>query len=220
MVMLGLGTLVLAAGSISGLTYEKRRDREFHFPPLDIGQDITADRPILVIVLGTGFNPDPQLPANNQVSGAYLSRLLEGVRILRACPDARLLVSVAGKADAAEKRLFLDRMIELLKIDSARVSIITNAQSTSNEAQEFAARYNGEQVVVVTSAGHMVRAMQIFEDASLSPMAAPADYGFARAGSPGEKIWPRWVPSADGVGSNHQWLYEQIASLWHLISGR
>lgn len=219
MALLGLGTIVLAAGGISGLTYEKRRAREFLFPPLDVAQELTPDKPVLAVVLGTGFNPDPRLPANSKVSGVFLARLLEGVRILRSHPDARLLVSVAGKADASEKRLFLGEMIDLLDLDPARVSIITSAQSTSDEAEEFAIQHKQEQVVVVTSAGHMVRAMQIFSDAGLEPHAAPADYGFARAGSPGEKVWPRWIPSADGISSNHQWLYETAAMLWHSISG-
>ncbi len=219
LVLLGMGTLVLAAGGISGLTYENRREREFRFPALEVQQELTPDKPVLAVVLGTGFNPDPRLPANSKVSGVFLARLLEGVRILRSHPDARLLVSVAGKADASEKRLFLGEMIDLLDLDPARVSIITGAQSTSAEAEEFATRHREEQVVVVTSAGHMVRAMQIFSDAGLEPHAAPADYGFARAGSPGEKVWPRWIPSADGISSNHQWLYETAAMLWHSISG-
>jgi len=218
--LIALGTMLLTFGSLSGFTYEKRREQEFVYHPLDIANDLPQEQPVLVIVLGTGFNPDPQLPANSQVSGAFLSRLLEGVRIFRSRCDANMLVSIAGKADSTEKQQFLDRMIELLQLDPARVTLVSTAKSTSDEAEETARQHHNEQVIVVTSAGHMPRAIQIFRDANLAPLAAPTDYGFPRAGSPGDKIWPRWIPSAEGIGSNHQWLYEQAASIWHTISGK
>ena len=63
----------------------------------------------------------------------------------------------------------------------------------------------------------MPRAMMLFEAAGLSPIAAPTDFGFARAGSPNDKIWQRWIPSTDGIGSNHGWLYEKVAMVWQSV---
>lgn len=213
------GTIVLIIGGLAGLTYEKRRSQEFVHPPLNASSHLNPDQPILAVVLGTGFNSDPELPANSQVSGSFLARLLEGVRIYRSHPKSRLLISIAGKAAPETKRHFADQMIALLQLDPARVTVATESKSTSDEAEEAVRQHKGEQVIVVTSAGHMVRAMTIFQDAGLSPIAAPTDYGFTRAGSPDEKIWPRWIPTTDGIGSNHQWLYEAAASIWHKLSG-
>lgn len=216
--LIGLGTAILFFGSLAGLTYEQRRTLEYAHPPLNVANDLDPTREVLAVVLGTGFNSDPELPANSQVAGTFHSRLLEGIRICRSHPQTRLLVSVAGDADPATKQKFLDQMVSLLQVDPARVAIITGARSTSDEAEEAAMRHNGEQVVVVTSASHMVRAFTIFTDNGLSPIAAPAEYWCARAGSPDGKLWPRWVPTTDGINSNHHWLYEQAASLWHTIS--
>ena len=219
LIFVAAGTCVLVLGSISGWTHESRRTREFVHSPLDATADIRLDSPVLIVVLGTGYNSDPELPANSQVSGTFLSRLLEGVRIYRSHPQSRLLISIAGNAGAESKRFFADEMIALLQINATRVDIATESKSTSDEAEEAIRHHRGEQVIVVTSAGHMVRAMTIFDDAGLSPIAAPTDYGFTRLGSPDDKIWPRWVPSAGGVAGNHQWLYEQVASLWHATGG-
>ncbi|MBC7967316.1 MAG: YdcF family protein [Fuerstia sp.] len=213
------GTFILLIGGLSGLTHERRRSLEYIHPPLDIATDLRPDKPVLAVVLGTGFNSDPELPANCQVSSTFHARLLEGVRIYRSHPQTRLLVSIAGDADAAKKQQFIEQMTQLLQLDPSRVAIFTDAKSTSDEAEEVSKRHKGEQVVVITSASHMVRAFQIFEDEDLSPIAAPAEFWFKRAGSPDEKIWPRWIPSTDGINSNHQWLYERIASLWHAVSG-
>ena len=217
--LIGAGTCTLTLGSISGWTYESRRSREFIYSPLDVVAGLESGRPVLVAVLGTGFNSDPELPANSQVSGTFLSRLLEGVRIYRSNPQSRLLISIAGEAEAQPKDRFAQKMIALLKLDANRVSIATESESTSDEAEEVLRQHRGEQVVVVTSAGHMPRAMTIFRDSGIVPIAAPTGYGFTRSGSPDEKKWPRWVPSTEGIASNHQWLYEQIASLWHAMGG-
>ena len=217
--IIAAGTLVLTIGGLSGLTYESARAREHAYPPLNIAAGLDTDQPALVVVLGTGFNPDPEMPANSQVSSTFHTRLLEGIRVYRQHSQARLLVSVAGEADAETKRSFFDQMIELLQLDPSRVSIMTEAKSTTDEADEVARQRKNEQIVVVSSAGHMMRAMEIFADAGLDPIAAPSEFWFPRAGSELDKVWPRWIPSTGGINSNHQWLYETAASLWHKISG-
>ena len=217
--LIATGTIILFVGGLAGLTYEKRRVLEYFHPPLDIAADLKPGQPVLAVILGTGFNSDPELPPNSQVSSTFHARLLEGVRIYRSHPQTRLLVSIAGDADAAKKLEFFEQMTQLLQLDLTRVTVTTESKSTSDEAEEAVRQHEGEQVIVVTSASHMVRAMTIFQDAELSPIAAPTDYGFTRSGSPDEKIWPRWIPTTDGIGSNHQWLYERIASLWHKVSG-
>lgn len=218
--IIAAGTVVLVVGGLSGMTYESARAREHAYQPLKVKTSLDGTQPALIIVLGTGFNPDPELPPNSQVSSTFHSRLLEGIRILRQHPNSRLLVSIAGEADAETKRNFFDQMIELLQLDPSRVSIITEAKSTADEAEEVARQRKNEQIVVVSSAGHMMRAMEIFSDGGLNPVAAPSEFWIPRAGSPGDKIWPRWIPSTSGINSNHQWLYETAASLWHKISGR
>jgi uncharacterized SAM-binding protein YcdF (DUF218 family) len=209
------GTLLLILGSLSGFSYESRRTQEFLYSPADIEQLPTS--PLLIVVLGTGFNPDPQLPPNSQVSPAFTARLLEGVRILKARPESRMLVSVAGKADPASKQVFLNAMLDLIGVDNSSVTLVTTAESTLDEAEAAKTLCNTNPVVLATSASHMPRAMKIFTDAGMKTIAAPTDYGFVRAGSPRDRVWPRWIPSTDGLASNHAWLYEQVATLWQHI---
>ncbi len=45
------------------------------------------------MVLGGGHASAPDLPANSQVNGATLGRLVEGVRLHRAIPGSKLLLS-------------------------------------------------------------------------------------------------------------------------------
>ena len=219
LVCLAAGTLILFAGSFPGLTFEARRTAEYTYAPLT--PEHLPPGPLLVAVLGTGFNPDPQMPANSQVGPTFLARLLEGIRILRFRPDIQLVVSVAGEADDTAKSQFLAAMLQLLSVEPQRVQLITTAESTLDEAS-LVKKLNPQTVPVVlaTSASHMPRAVQIFTDAGMTAIAAPTDFGFVRAGSPRDKIWPRWIPSTDGLAGNHAWLYEKVATLWQMIRPR
>lgn len=206
----------LLLGSLSGWTFDQRRHLEFLYPPLHADQIEHKPSAPLVVVLGTGFNSDPELPFTSQVSGTFLARLLEGVRVHRLYPDSKLVVSIAGRATEAEKQKFFSQMTTLLSLDPQKTALITTAKSTDDEVLAVQELTNGQSTIVVTSAGHMPRAMKLFEAAQLSPIPAPTDFGFSRAGSPNDKVWQRWIPSTEGIGSNHQWLYETVALLWQM----
>ena len=206
----------LLLGSLSGWTYNQRRQAEFMYPPLLANKMENVPSAPLVVVLGTGFNSDPELPFTSQVSGTFLARLIEGVRVHRLYPDSRLVVSIAGRADEKDKRQFFAHMASLLSLDPQRIDLITTAKSTGDEVVATQALSQGQPTIVVTSAGHMLRAMTLFSSANLSPIAAPTDFGFPRAGSPNDIVWQRWIPSTDGIGSNHQWLYERVAMVWQM----
>jgi uncharacterized SAM-binding protein YcdF (DUF218 family) len=216
--LIGAGTIVLLLGSLSGFTFESRRAAEFLYPPLD-PESLPAG-PLQIVVLGTGFNPDPELPANSRVGGVFLARLLEGLRILRTRPDSQLIVSIAGETPTEAKEQFWAEMKPLLGIEAADTLLLTTAESTLDEAQLVKPLNNGGPLVLATSAGHLPRAVQIFRDEGLDVLPAPTDYGFVRAGSSKDRRWTRWIPSTDGLGSNHAFLYEAVASLWQSVRPR
>jgi uncharacterized SAM-binding protein YcdF (DUF218 family) len=215
--LIASGTGVLLLGSLSGFTFESQRAAQFLYPPLDVKS--LPPGPLQIVVLGTGFNPDSELPANSRVGGTFLSRLIEGVRVLRARPDAELVVSIAGETAAANKQQFWQELQPILGLGDVRSRLITTAESTLDEAKLVDEINTGQPLVLATSAGHMPRAVRIFSDEGLEVLPAPTDYGFVRQGSAKDRVWERWVPSAGGLGSNHAWLYEAVAGVWQSIRG-
>lgn len=214
-------TVILLVGSLPILSYERNRAREYQYEPLDPLKDLDLTRPLSVIVLGTGFNPDPWLPGNSQVSPGFHARFLEGVRIYRSHPDATLIVSVANpRASREEKEKFLSFMAKLFALDETSLSLISEAESTDDEARLSGSIIaTGGQVALATSAGHMPRAMAIFAKAGFEPLAAPCDFSQPREGSSEDRLWKQWLPSEGGAGATHQMLYEAVALLWEKVKG-
>jgi uncharacterized SAM-binding protein YcdF (DUF218 family) len=49
-----------------------------------------------VVVLAGGHKSDPAIPVTSQLSGESMIRLVEGIRILRESPGAKLILSGGG----------------------------------------------------------------------------------------------------------------------------
>lgn len=209
------GTAVLVLSSFPILTWSANRGRELSHPPFTPSALPNSAAPALVVVLGSGFHPDPSLPATARLDRTFTARLLEGVRVHRQLPDSRLLVSLPGEVGTVdEKRETLDELATILRLDSSRIHLLSNARSTLDEAILTADLLRaGETVIVATSAGHMPRALKIFAACGLEPIAAPTDFRHPRPGSPDDQPLRRWIPSLDGYVETEDWLYETSASL-------
>ena len=161
LILVGTGSLVLMVGGLSELTYEARRDLKYTFEPLVV-ETLDSNAAGLIVVLGTGFNGDPAMPPNSQISGVFLSRIIEGVRLYRKLPNMQLVISLAGESNDHEKMKFRKGMIDLLQLAPERVPILTTARSTSEEAIEISNRFQEGKLLLATSASHMKRAKMIF----------------------------------------------------------
>jgi uncharacterized SAM-binding protein YcdF (DUF218 family) len=156
---------------------------------------------IFIVVLGSGTGHDSRLPATSLLSSTTLMRLVEGIRLARALPDARLITS-AKSAEGYRPQAFVarDAAIEL-GIDSSRIIALPTASNTREEAEAFVAfAGRGAKVIVCTSAIHMPRAMEWFKRAGAQPIAAPCDFIVKKddpppgikAFVPQHELWKTW----------------------------
>lgn len=177
--VLSLGSIaMLFITSIPILTTDALEKMENQYPPLTGNKLAAVDAPTIV-VLGTGYNPRKGFPANNEVSPHFLARLVEGVRVSRSLPEARLIIFVSGaQGSDEEKEGFIDSICEILSVEREKVDLITTARSTAAEARLVQAK-TSEPIVLVTSARHMPRAMNTFRSLGLEPTASYSAYFFS-----------------------------------------
>ena len=209
---------MLFIASIPVLTTDALRAKENKFAPLDSGKLDSIDAEVIA-VLGTGFPSRRGFPANSEISPELLARLVEGVRISRSLPDARMVVFVPGKGTQQEKEASLLSMCRILAIDHEQVDLVTGARNLAGEALSVQARTSGA-VVVVTSARHLPRAMSAFEGAGIESIAAPTHYEIPPAKSGMAGFYSQWIPSTRGLWQTRTWIAETAASLWLKLTSR
>lgn len=129
-----------------------------------------------IVVLGGGATSDPHLPPAQRASAATLARAVEGVRLYRLLPGAKLVVSgaavLAGGADADT----LAAIAQELGVPRDAIVLDTVSPDTETQARTMRELLKGERCIVVTSAAHMRRSLALFRKAGIDALPAPTHY--------------------------------------------
>ena len=180
---------------------------ETRYPPLNTQ---LAPAVQYVVVLGSSYTPRDGVPITGALGPDGLARIVEGVRLVRTFPAARLVVSggaVAGGAASAEGYA---RLARELGIESERIVIITAPLDTNSEAVAVAAMLGSTQFLLVTSASHMPRAMRLMSAAGARPMAAPTAH---RVDASRRWSWRSFLPGAWALRGSEVALHEYVGLL-------
>ena len=181
------------------------------YPPLAPAA-VTAmtPAPAAVVVLGSGFRPDPNLPPNDRLSGNGLVRLVEGVRMARLVPGARLIVS-----DGLGQGQALAETAAILGVEPRRITVEPLSLDTSDEAALLPPLVGDAPFLLVTSALHMRRALSLCRKQGLHPIPAPTDFIV------GASTWSAGdlVPGLGGFVRANIVLHEGLGYWWSGLRG-
>lgn len=213
-----LGLTVLATGllfvlSSGPVTRGLLAPLEGRYPPLLDPSEITTANdagPVWVVVLGSGHHSDAALPLTSQMSAPALSRLAEGIRLYRAVPRARLLLTGYGGRDPVPNAVMMARMAEALGVPADDIEIAPEPTITWEEALAARAIVGEAPLILVTSASHMPRALALFRAAGLDPVPAPTGHRAAEV---------QFLPSASNLGLSRVALVEHVAGLAARLRG-
>ncbi|GIC79415.1 envelope biogenesis factor ElyC [Moritella sp. F3] len=161
-----------------------------------------------VHVLGNGHTTVDSLPITSQLSPAALARTIEGVRIYKLNPTAKLIFSGYSGGDINSNAMMNARLAIALGVPKSAIILLESPRDTIEEAIENKNITQGKVLVLVTSATHMPRAMSIFKQQGLSPIPAPtAHVSKARTGiQPLHYYFPRANHLAVSERAIHEWL--------------
>ncbi|MCH9689939.1 MAG: YdcF family protein [Gammaproteobacteria bacterium] len=169
-----------------------------------------------VVVLGGGVAENLSLPAAEVLSGPSVKRVLEGVRLYRQLPHAKLIVSGGGSkhvayAEAMRQASFTD----WLGVPQANTVLETDSINTADEARFIQPMIGSAPFYLVTSALHMPRAMRLFEKQNMHPIAAPCQYLFIP--SEVKKPWRRVLPTASNLMRFNVAWHEYLGRFWGFL---
>lgn len=175
----------------------------------------------VVLVLGSGHDDALAGEARHKLSATALARLTEGLAQVKKAASNDCLLVVSGWTGGLNSTPLAEQMRDAavaMGANPERILALSDARDTVEEAlalrQAFGASatdmgddaVGGRQLVLVTSAAHMPRAMKIFKMAGMEPVAAPTDFLARR------DHW--WRLSTDNLDGSAKAIHEYLGMTW------
>jgi uncharacterized SAM-binding protein YcdF (DUF218 family) len=168
-----------------------------------------------VVVLGGGVKEKPSLTAEDRLSEASLKRLLEGIRISRHLPEARIILSGGDHYGDTPVARIMKEVALSLGLPPSRILLEEGSWDTPDQARLLEKSLGSEPFYLITSASHMPRSMALFKKVGTKPLAAPTDF---------HALWEPFrplnlFPQAAALGKTETAFYEYWGLLWGWIKG-
>lgn len=199
------------------------RPLESQYPPYLAKTAMPNAQPIHdIIVLGAAQVADLRLPLLSQLGNAGLARITEGVQLALAHPHARLIVSGYAGGEGRSNAELYSAVAQSLGIDKSRIIELADPQDTLEEATAIAPLIKDRQALLITSASHMPRAMDLFLAQGVTPTAAPV--GHLAKESSGLKNGAvqlplySYLPSAHYLARSETAWHEYLGLLWQAVN--
>ena len=224
-----LGRALLIAATALLLLFSNKAVSTWLVRPLEARYpavpELRADAPLppalaacrFVVVLGAGNGNLPGLAATSQLSTSAMSRLVEAVRLLRALPEARLVLSGPRDGNHPSHATMMARAAQSLGITPDRIALIEVVRDTEDESLAVKKIAGGVPFALVTSAWHMPRAMALFHAAGLAPLPCPADY---TAHPDNEFRWESLLWDTASLERSTAAIHERLGYLWIWLRGK
>jgi uncharacterized SAM-binding protein YcdF (DUF218 family) len=128
-----------------------------------------------IVVLGAGARRG-EYSVIDQMNGEGLTRVLEGARLYKAIPQAKLWLAGGGFAQQkGESAAMLDFALAL-GVPGHDIILEKDSWDTRSQAISLTRMLAGRPFALVTSAWHMPRSMLLFNQLGVNPLPAPTDF--------------------------------------------
>lgn len=181
---------------------------ESRYLPVNAEQIQSNGEEVHIIVLGAGYVYNEALPANSQLDKEMLSRLVEGVRIHYKLQYSTLIVSGPYNHETYSQGEVAKQAAVLLGVPDSTIRTQHEGTSTYEEARVYHQKfYEGQKLVVVTSASHMHRALGEFRRLGIDAVPSPSSYRYRS--EEGMKV--SFMPSLSHIDEMRAGLFEYAA---------
>jgi len=170
-----------------------------------------------VVVLGGGHSSDPELPLLSQIGRSSLVRLIEGIRIYRKYPGAKLLLSGGSVFDPVPEAEVLARVAIETGVPEKDIILESKSKDTIDEARFIKPIVGNEPFVLVTTASHIPRSMAMFKKLGMNPIPSPIDHRVSEE----QGLSPHsFFPSTGSLGKSEIAIHEYLGLTWAKLRGQ
>ncbi len=213
--VLGAVLLLFAAGN-GWTAYTLIHSLEDDYPAKSMESVPEVD---VIVVLGGGLGlPHPPRPHTHLGSGA--DRLLYALQLYRAGKAPRILLTggnVFPQPGLQSEAYYARDLLGQWGVPESAIVMETESRNTIQNAEHSAriiADRGWKDVMLVTSATHMHRAVLAFRHAGVTVTPAPTDFLAVDSHHPAVLSW---IPSASALSGTTHALHEYIGRLWYRL---
>ena len=171
-----------------------------------------------IVILGYGVTPDKKLPPNSQLCNGALARLVEGIRIHKALPDTRIILSGGPQSGGISEAEAMARTAMFLGVDRQKLMLDSTSKDTEDQARLIQHIVGNDQFILVTSASHMPRSVALVSKLGLHPIPAPADHVMKE--DTGTINPGGFFPSSGNIMAIELAMHEYLGIAWARLRGR
>jgi uncharacterized SAM-binding protein YcdF (DUF218 family) len=135
---------------------------------------------LLLAPLENSYPPLTTIPKNVHyillLGGDRRNRAWEALRLYRKIPNAKIITSGYSPEGTIPDAIRTAKLLESVGVKKNDIIIQSKPKNTKEEAIEIKKRLKDKPFILVTSAYHMPRAMELFHMEKLYPIPAPTDY--------------------------------------------
>ena len=170
-----------------------------------------------VVVLGGGHTSDSELPLISQIGKDSLVRLIEGIRIYRKYPGAKLLLSGGAVFDPVSEAEIMARVAREMGVPERDIILESKSQDTRDEALFIKPIVGNEPFALVTTASHMPRSMALFKKLGMNPIPAPVGHSIKDR----QGLSPTFLfPGTGGIRNAEMAIHEYVGMIWAKLRGQ
>jgi uncharacterized SAM-binding protein YcdF (DUF218 family) len=197
---------------------------EHPFPPM-----LHPDASVRTIVVLSGYGEDfPFLPVTSKLARETIQRMVEGIRLYREIPGARLILSggVVRRRDGPVANLMAD-FARAMGVPNRDIVVEGQSTTTYENLAEVKKLIGSERFILVTSSGDLRRAAAVARKLGMKPLAAPAAIWAARY-YPAGMSWLEWgyklmkdtgYPLPDRLSYLQLAYHEYLGYVWYWMLG-
>lgn len=204
--LVATGVLYLVFGS-GPVAFWLLGNLEYQYKPINAIRG--AENIDWIVTLAGHAESNPEIPLSSQVNSASGFRIMEAETLFRQIPNSQILISGYGDVP----RIMQDLAISL-GIPAENIRIDNGSNNTYESGLNLQKTLGKLRFVLVTSAGHMPRAMRAFRKLGMSPVPAPTDY---RTNSNFLAI--DYLPSPKHLEYSDLAVHEYLGILWYRLRG-
>jgi uncharacterized SAM-binding protein YcdF (DUF218 family) len=162
------------------------------------------------IVVLTGYAADDQdMPLTGRLNASSAHRVTMTMQLHRDCPTCEVIVS-GNKVTA---KVMGEVLVEL-GLDPQLLVLEDRSLTTAQSSQNLRGITQDEPFFLVTSAGHMPRAIDVMQKAKLHAIPVPTDHQMPRRWTSA-----RLAPSPDSLRVSDLAVHEYLGRLWYRLRG-